>query len=140
MRRKVTHVGAMRFPVLILTMLGVLGVTPQLARAQNAAGPKSDDYFNFVELNVYGGYGNYTKLDSTPQSHIQGGGLMGARVSVNATEYFAVEMDVGFYSYHKLLFQGPTQGGVRIPPLPMHIYEGSFNGVMHLTSREHRIR
>jgi outer membrane protein OmpA-like peptidoglycan-associated protein len=136
----VIQVGAMRVPVLILTTLGVLAVTPDLARAQNAAGPKSDDYFNFVELNVYGGYGNYTKFTSSPAAHIEGGGLMGTRVGVNATEYFAIEMDVGFYSYHKLLFHGPTQGGLILPPLPMHIYEGSINGVMHLTSREHRFR
>jgi outer membrane protein OmpA-like peptidoglycan-associated protein len=130
----------MRFPILMLTTLGALAVMPNLARAQNAAGPKSDDYFNFVELNVFGGYGDYTKLASTPTSQIQGGGLMGARASVNATDYFAVEMDVGFYSYHKLGFRGPTPGGLALSPFPMHIYQGSFNGVLHMTPRDSKFR
>jgi outer membrane protein OmpA-like peptidoglycan-associated protein len=134
------HVGAMRFPVLILTTLGALAVTPNLARAQNAAGSKSDDYFNFIELNAYGGYGKYTRLDSSPPSRIEGGGLMGARITENAWNYFALEQDIGFYSYHKLSFNGPTQGGLALSPFPMHIYQGSFNGVLHVTPRDSKIR
>src|ERR1700675_4783482 len=130
----------MRFPVLLLTTLGVLAVTPHLARAHNAAGSKSDDYFNFIELNAYGGYGKYTRLTSSPQSRIEGGGLMGARITENAWEYFALEQDIGFYSYHKLTFNGPTQGGLALSPIPMHIYQGSVNGVLHVTSRESKIR
>jgi len=129
-----------RFPVLILTTLGVMAITPSSARAQNAAGPKSDDYFNFIELNVYGGYGNYTKLTSSPSSKIEGGGLMGARITENAWNYFALEQDFGFYSYHKLTFRGPTQGGLALSPLPLHIYQGSVNGVLHMTPRGSRFR
>ena len=134
------HVGAMRFPVLMLTTLGVLVMTPNLGRAQNAAGSKSDDYFNFIELNVYGGYGKYTKLTSSPPARIEGGGLMGARITENAWNYFALEQDFGFYSYHKLKFQGPTQGGLALSPFPMHIYQGSFNGVLHVTPRDSKVR
>ncbi len=134
------HVGAMRFPVLMLTTLGVLVMTPNLARAQNAAGSKSDDYFNFIELNVYGGYGKYTKLTSSPPARIEGGGLMGARITENAWNYFALEQDFGFYSYHKLKFQGPTQGGLPLSPFPLHIYQGSFNGVLHVTPRGSKVR
>src|SRR3984893_15382461 len=130
----------MRFPVLILTTLGVLAVTPNLARAQNAAGSKSDDYFNFIELNAYGGYGKYTRLTTSPPSRIEGGGLMGARITENAWNYFALEQDFGFYSYHKLKFQGPTQGGLALSPFPMHIYQGSFNGVLHVTPRDSKVR
>ena len=76
--------GAIRkFPVLTLTTLGILLATANSAFAQNAAGSKSDDYFNFIELNAYGGYGNYTKFTSSPTSKIEGGGLMGARVTEN---------------------------------------------------------
>ncbi len=130
----------MRFPVLILTTLGALAVTSDLARAQNAAGPKSDDYFNFIELNVYGGYGNYTKLTASPTAKIEGGGLMGARLTENAWNYFALEQDFGFYSYHKLSFNGPTQGGLPLSPFPMHVYQGSFNGVLHMTPRGSKFR
>jgi outer membrane protein OmpA-like peptidoglycan-associated protein len=111
-----------------------------LALAQNAAGTKSDDYFNFIELNAYGGYGNYTKLTSSPASKIEGGGLMGARITENAWNYFALEQDFGFYSYHKLTFRGPTQGGLPLSPFPMHVYQGSFNGVLHVTPRGSRFR
>ena len=129
-----------RFSVLMLATFGVLAITPSLARAQNAAGPKSDDYFNFIELNAYGGYGNYTKLTSSPASKIEGGGLMGARITENVWNYFALEQDFGFYSYHKLTFRGPTQAGLPISSLPMHIYQGSFNGVLHVTPRGSKFR
>src|SRR5579864_4039741 len=140
-RRKVTNVRAIRrFPVLTLTALGVLLVTPKLVLAQNAAGSKSSDYFNFIELNAYGGYGNYTKLSSSPASKIEGGGLMGARITENAWNYVALEQDIGFYSYHKLGFRGPTQNGVTLPEFPMHVYQGSFNGVLHVTPRDSKVR
>ena len=120
--------------------VGVLAVTPRLGHAQNAAGPKSDDYFNFIELNAYGGYGNYTKLSSSPAAKIDGGGLMGARITENAWNYFALEQDIGFYSYHKLAFKGPTSGGLTLSPLPLHIYQGSLNGVLHMTPRGSKFR
>jgi len=69
----VIDVGANRtFPVLTLTTLGILLATANSAFGQNAAGSKSDDYFNFIELNAYGGYGDYTKLTSSPASKIEG--------------------------------------------------------------------
>jgi outer membrane protein OmpA-like peptidoglycan-associated protein/outer membrane protein W len=121
-------------------MLGVLAMMPSLAVAQNAAGPKSDDYFNFIEVNVYGGYGNYAKIPSSPQSKIEGGGLMGARLTENLWNYFSLEQDVGFYSYHRLRFSRPTENGTVVPSLPLHVYQASFNGVLHITPRDSKIR
>jgi len=137
----VIDVGANRtFPVLTLTTLGILLATANSAFGQNAAGSKSDDYFNFIELNAYGGYGDYTKLTSSPASKIEGGGLMGARITENAWNYFALEQDIGFYSYHNLRFRGPTQNGLPLSPFPLHIYQGSFNGVLHVTPRGSKFR
>jgi hypothetical protein len=61
-----------RITALAAVATGVLLVTPERAAAQNAA-PKtsSDDYFNFLELNVYGGWGDYTKQTGQPISQLQ---------------------------------------------------------------------
>ena len=128
------------FLVLAATVSGGLLVMPERAAAQNAAGSKSDDYFNFIELNAYGGYGDYAKFASAPTSKIEGGGLMGARVTENIWNYFSLEQDAGFYSYHIFRFRGPIQNGLKLPEFPLHIYQGSFNGVLHVTPRTSRVR
>ena len=137
-----THVGVIRsFLVLIGTTLGLLAVMPSLGRAQNAAGAKSDDYFNYMELNAYGGWGNYTKLNATPSAHIADGAVVGGRLTENIWEYFALEQDLGAYSYQKLSFRGaPTPGGVPLGPFPLHIYQASGNLVLHMTPRGSKFR
>jgi len=110
------------------------------ASAQNAAPPKSDDYFNYIELNVYGGWGDYIKQRGQPFSQLEGGGLMGARLTENFWDYFAIEEDFGFFSYHRLVFRGPTPNGVPIPIFGTHDYQGSVNGVVHFTPRDSKFR
>jgi outer membrane protein OmpA-like peptidoglycan-associated protein/outer membrane protein W len=130
-----------RITALAAVATGVLLVTPERATAQNAAPkPSSDDYFNFLELNVYGGWGDYTKQTGQPFSQLQQGGLMGARVTENFWNYFALEQDAGFFSYHRLVFRGPTPNGTILPVFGTHVYQGSFNGVLHFTPRDSKFR
>ena len=130
-----------RITALAAVATGVFLVTPERAAAQNAAPkPSSNDYFNFLELNVYGGWGDYAKQTGQPISQIQQGGLMGARVTENFWNYFALEQDAGFFSYHRLVFRGPTTNGVPLPIFGTHVYQGSFNGVLHFTPRDSKFR
>jgi outer membrane protein OmpA-like peptidoglycan-associated protein/outer membrane protein W len=132
-----------RITALAAVATGVLLISPDRAAAQtatNAVPAKSGDYFNFFELNVYGGWGDYTKQDGQPFSQLQQGGLMGARTTENFWNYFALEQDFGFFSYHRLVFRGPTPNGVPIPILGTHVYQGSFNGVLHFTPRDSKFR
>jgi hypothetical protein len=129
-----------RIPVLVAAVLSVLSVIPDRAAAQNAVAPKSGDYFNFFELNVYGGWGNYAKQTGQPFSQLEQGGLMGARTTENFWNYFALEQDFGFYSYHRLTFRGPTPGGIPLPIFGTHVYQGAFNGVLHFTPRDSKFR
>jgi len=129
-----------RITALAVATTGVLLVSPDRAAAQNAAPAKSGDYFNFLELNVYGGWGNYAKQAGQPFSQLQQGGVMGARITENIWNYFALEQDFGFFSYHRLVFRGPTPNGTPIPIFGTHVYEGSFNGVMHFTPRDSKFR
>ena len=129
-----------RITALAVATVAVLLVSPDRAAAQNAAPAKSGDYFNFLELNVYGGWGNYAKQAGQPFSQLQQGGVMGARITENIWNYFALEQDFGFFSYHRLAFRGPTPNGTPIPIFGTHVYEGSFNGVMHFTPRDSKFR
>ena len=129
-----------RITALAVATTGVLLVSPDRAAAQNAAPAKSGDYFDFLELNVYGGWGNYAKQAGQPFSQLQQGGVMGARITENIWNYFALEQDFGFFSYHRLVFRGPTPNGTPIPIFGTHVYEGSFNGVMHFTPRDSKFR
>ena len=129
-----------RLQVVAAAMLGALLLLPDRAAAQNAVAPKSDDYFNFFELNVYGGWGNYTKQTGQPYSQLEGGGVMGARTTENFWNYFALEQDFGFYSYHRLTFRGPTPNGIPIPVFGTHVYQLAFNGVLHFTPRDSKFR
>jgi outer membrane protein OmpA-like peptidoglycan-associated protein len=129
-----------RITALTVAAAGLLLISPDRAAAQNAAPPKSGDYFNFFELNVYGGWGNYAKQTGQPFSQLQQGGVMGARTTENFWNYFSLEQDFGFFSYHRLVFRGPTPNGTPIPIFGTHVYEGSFNGVMHFTPRDNKFR
>jgi outer membrane protein OmpA-like peptidoglycan-associated protein len=119
---------------------GVLLVLPNRADAQNAAPPKSGDYFNFFEINAYMGWGNYAKQTGDPFSQLEQGFVSGARTTENFWNYFALEQDFGFYGYHQLTFRGPTQNGILLPPFVIHVYQGSFNGVLHFTPRDSKFR
>src|SRR6202162_185854 len=129
-----------RITALAVAMTGVLLISPNRAAAQNAVSAKSGDYFDFFELNVYGGWGNYAKQTGQPYSQLQQGGLMGARVTENFWNYFALEQDFGFFSYHRLVFRGPTPNGTPLPIFGTHVYQGSFNGVLHFTPRDSKFR
>ncbi len=129
-----------RILVLAAAAFAVLAVLPRRAAAQNAAPPKSTDYYNFFEINAYGGWGNYAKQTGQPFSKLDQGGLAGARTTENFWNYFALEQDFGFFSYHRLVFRGLTPNGIPIPILGTHVYEGSFNGVMHFTPRDNKFR
>jgi outer membrane protein OmpA-like peptidoglycan-associated protein/outer membrane protein W len=126
--------------LLAVAALGVLSVLPDRAAAQNAAPAKSGDYFNFFEFNVYGGWGNYAKQTGRPFSQLEQGVVAGARVTENFWNYFALEQDFGFFSDHKLRFRGPTPNGIPLPIFQTHVYQGSFNGVLHFTPRESKFR
>ena len=89
---------------------------------------------------MYGGWGDYAKQSGQPISQIQQGGVMGARVTENFWNYFALEQDAGFYSYHRLVFRGATPNGVPLPVFGTHVYQGSFNGVLHFTPRDSKFR
>ena len=110
------------------------------ATAQNAAPPKSDDYFNYIELNVFGGWGDYAKQRGEPYSQLEGGGIMGARLTENFWNYFGIEEDFGFFSYHRLDFRSPTDSGESIPVFGTHVYQGSGNGVIYFTPRDSKFR
>lgn len=129
-----------RVPVLAVATLGILCVLPNRADAQNAVQPKTGDYFNFFELNVYGGWGDYVKQQGQPISQLEQGGVMGARTTENFWNYGALEQDFGFFSYHRLVFRGPTQNGIQLPVFGTHVYQGSFNGVLHMTPRDSKFR
>jgi len=129
-----------RILVLAAATFGVLSVSTGRATAQNAAPPKSDDYYNFFELNVYGGWGDYAKQSGQPYSQLQQGGLMGARTTENFWNFFALEQDFGFFSYHRLVFRSPTENGIALPVFGTHVYQGSFNAVLHFTPRDSKFR
>lgn len=129
-----------RGKILAAIALGAFSLIGTQATAQNAAPPKSDDYFNFFELNVYGGWGNYAKQSGQPFSQLQQGGLMGARTTENFWNYFALEQDFGFFSYHRLVFRAPTPNGIPLPIFGTHVYQGAFNGVVHFTPRDSKFR
>ena len=129
-----------RIPVLAAAALTALSVTADRAAAQNAVAPKSGDYFNFIEVNVYGGWGDYAKQTGQPFSQLEPGGVMGARLTENFWNYVALEQDFGFFSYHRLGFRGPTPNGIGIPKFGTHVYQGAFNGVLHFTPRDSKFR
>ena len=135
----ITTSGARRFPVVALAALSIAAMVPVRAIAQNAAAPK-DDYFNFIELNGYGGWGNYSKQNGSPVSQLQQGAQVGVRLTENIWNYFSIEQAAGVYSYHRLVFRGPTENGFLIPILPIHVFQGSVDAVLHFTPRTSRFR
>src|SRR5580692_1073732 len=118
-----------RYPVLALAALGVLGI-PNPARAQNAA--HSDEYNNFFELNIYGGYSDYKKVTAGLGGKIQGYTIIGGRVTENFWNYIGIEEGFNAYSWNKYNFlSNPVDGANLQPP---------FDVVFHFTPRDHKFR
>jgi len=128
-----------RYPVLALVALGVLGI-PNPARAQNAAA-HSDEDNNFFELNIYGGYSDYKKIDAGLGSKIQGATIFGGRVTENFWNYVGIEEDFNAYSWNKYQFLSyPTDGVALYPPFPIHTLQPAVDVVLHFTPRTSRFR
>lgn len=128
-----------KYPGLALVALGVLGV-PHPARAQNAAA-HSDEYNNFFELNIYAGYSDYHRSDAGLGSKIQGGTILGGRVTENLWNYVAIEEDFNAYSWNKYNFlSNPPDGIVLQPPFPFHTFQPAVDVVLHFTPRDHKFR
>jgi len=128
-----------RNAVLALIAFGILGI-PNPARAQNAAA-HSDEYNNFIELNIYGGYSNYWKSQDGLGNKIQGGAILGGRVTENIWNYFALEQDLNVYSWNKYQFLSNLPDGTILQPaFPIHTVQPAFDGVLHFTPRDHKFR
>jgi len=127
-----------RFPTLALTLMGCFSF-PHAARAQNAAS-HSDDYFNFVELDAYGGWRDFEEIEHGLGTKIHSGAVLGVRVTENFWDHLALEESYGYYSWHDLKFMTVTPGGVQIPRFPLRIYNAQVNVVYHFTSRNSKIR
>src|ERR1700733_8880597 len=128
-----------RYPVLALAALGVLGI-PNPARAQNAAA-HSDEYNNFFELNIYGGYSDYQRLPAGLGAKIQGATILGGRVTENFWNYVGIEESFNAYSWNKYDFLSNTAGGAILqPPFPIHTLQPAVDVVLYFTPRDHRFR
>jgi outer membrane protein OmpA-like peptidoglycan-associated protein len=129
-----------RYPVLALAALGVLGI-PNPARAQNAA-KQSDDYNNFFELSIYGGYSDYQRIFAGLGGKIEGGAILGGQVTENFWNYVGIEEDFNAYSWNKYKFYNNPPNGTFIAdsPFPIHTLQPDVDVVWHFTSREHKFR
>ena len=97
-----------RYPVLALVALGVLGI-PNPARAQNAAA-HSDEYNNFLELNIYGGYSDYKKSQAVWASRSRAAAILGGRVTENSGITSASNKSLNVYSWNKYHFLSNPAG------------------------------
>ena len=59
--------------ILAVVLCG-LSLTATHATAQNAVPPKSDDYFNYIELNVYGGWATTSSNVASPSRNSKAAG------------------------------------------------------------------
>ena len=130
-----------RYPVLALIALGVLGI-PNPARAQNApAKSTTDEYNNFFELNIYGGYSDYARTFGGLGNKIEGGTILGGRVTENFWNYVSIEESFNAYSWNKFGFSSnPSDGVVLQPPFPIHTLQPAADVVFNFTSRTHKFR
>src|ERR1700679_521670 len=129
-----------RYPVLALIALSVLGI-PKPARAQNAAA-HSDDFNNFLELNIYAGYSDYKREQAGLGFKIQDGAIIGGRVTENVWNYVSLEQDVNVYSWNKYNFLSNPVGApsIAIQPFPILTVQPAFDVVLHFTPRDHKFR
>jgi hypothetical protein len=132
-----------RYPVLALAALGVLGI-PNPARAQNAAKPsgtQSDEYNNFLELNIYAGWSDYQKISTGLGSKIDGAVILGGRATENFWNYVGIEEDFNAYSWNKYNFlSNPPNANVANQPFPIHTLQPAVDLVLHFTPRDHKFR
>ena len=127
-----------RFPVLALAVAGCLSI-PRPARAQNATS-HSDDYFNFIELNGYGGWRDFEEIEHGLGTKLQSGAVLGGRVTENFWNYVGIEESYGAYSWSFLKFLSTTPNGQILPKFPVRIFNPQANGVVYFTPRNRRIR
>jgi outer membrane protein OmpA-like peptidoglycan-associated protein len=127
-----------RYSVLVVGVLG-LALAPSAAQAQNAAKP-DNDYFNFIELGVFGGVGYYAPVDAGLGTHFSTDGLVGVRVTQNYWNYFGLEESYAAYSNHNLLFETSPRPNLILPPLDIHVHEVGLNFLAYLTPREKTLR
>ncbi len=129
-----------RYPVLALIALSVVGI-PNPARAQNAAAHANDDYNNFFELNIYGGWSDYKKITAGLGGKMQDAAILGGRVTENFWNYVGLEEDFNAYSWNKYQFlSNPTDGILLSPPFPIHTLQPAVDVVLHFTPRDHKFR
>ncbi len=127
-----------KYAALALVALGVLGVPK--ARAQNAAAP-SNEYNNFLELNIYGGYSDYQRQSQGLGSKISGATILGGRVTSNFWNYVGIEEAVNAYSWNKYEFlSNPSNAVVAGNQFPIHTVQVSVDMVLHFTPRDHKFR
>ena len=126
-----------RYSVLVACVLGLAWATS--ARAQNAASP-SNDYFNFIEADVFGGVAYYAPVDAGLGDEFNTDGLVGVRLTENFWNYFGLEQSYTAYSNHNLIFEHQPDPNLTIPPLDIHVYEVGMNFLAYLTPRDHALR
>ena len=132
-----------RYPVLALVALGVLGI-PSPARAQNAPAKSStpDEYNNFFELNIYGGYSDYQRSSVGLGNKITGAAILGGRVTENLWNYVGIEEDFNAYSWNKYTFLSNSENGTPLAglPFPIHTLQPAADLVFHFTPRDSKFR
>ncbi|HEV2687009.1 MAG TPA: outer membrane beta-barrel protein [Bryobacteraceae bacterium] len=129
-----------RIALLILAVLAIGAMAPSVAQAQtktNAA--VTDDYFNLVEVNVFGGFTNYGRVDAGLGTSLGKGGVVGARLTENIFDHFGLEQSYAAYSSHDLEFFSPVRGR-SVAPFQTHVYQGAMNALAYFTPRESKIR
>src|SRR5579864_4960475 len=131
-----------RFAAVVLAVLAIGAMMPSVAQAQtdkktNAA--VTDDYFNLVEFNIYGGMEHFGRVGAGLGTQLTTGGVVGVRLTENVFNYFGIEESYQAYSWHDLKFFTPIRG-VPPPQFDSRVYEGALNAVGYFTPRESRFR
>jgi hypothetical protein len=112
--------------------------TPRAAYAQNAA-RTDNDYFNFVELNVFGGVSYYAPVDAGLGTRYTTDGVIGGRFTENIWNYFALEEGFAYYSPHDLRFKQQI-GSNTLPPFDIRQREVGVNFLGYFTPRDKTVR
>src|SRR5579871_3292321 len=129
--------GVRRFSLLGL-VLGGLALVPAALHAQNAAST-NNDYFNFVELGVFGGVSYYAPVDAGIGTKYTTEGMVGVRATENFWRYFGIEESLAFYDHHDLRFEHQLTSTV-IPAFDMHVLEGGASLLGYFTPRDSHLR
>jgi outer membrane protein OmpA-like peptidoglycan-associated protein len=131
-----------RFAAVVLAVLLIGAMLPSVAQAQtdkktNAA--VTDDYFNLVEFDIFGGMEHFGRVGAGLGSQLTTGGIVGVRLTENIFNYFGIEESYQAYSWHDLKFFSPIRG-VPPPQFQTHTYEGALNAVGYFTPRDSKFR